>query len=146
MKSDMWPVLLYSPFGSPCFCIFIFFFLFTVTSLGCQRKDSGSFNVRCQENQHIYIVNAILERRATPCWKPNTCCPSAAICEVFASAEHVQRLKESCDGQQQCSVTLTTGECYFYLPNGDPLKGSTDYESVKYFCVNNRPGKFFCCM
>ena len=44
-------------------------------------------------------------------------------------------MKDSCDGQQQCELTMVENRCY----HGNLT--DTEYERVQYFCINNTRSK-----
>ena len=116
--------------------------LFPAKSSGCKYTDRASFKLQCNETELIYITTSTLGRSNTSCAK-RKCCPSHTACTVFASLKHVQQLKDSCDGKQECQVKVARGYCrYHYKGSARMHRGRrTDYESVNYFCINNPPGK-----
>ena len=105
--------------------------------MGCQYENNASFKLQCNEQQHIYIVNAILGRSAWSC-RHNTCCPVNARCTKPASRNRMQQLRDTCDGEQHCQVTVVEGRCY------SSYWTDTHYEVVKYLCINNTAGKNTC--
>ena len=112
-----------------CIC-----FLFAVNSLGCRYKDDASLELQCQEQQHIYLGNITLGRSAPSCQNNMTCCPSTTVCTKPASAQLVRQFKTSCDGKQQCKITVVKRWCPYRYPS---YWGNTDYQSVDYFCINS---------
>ena len=112
-------------------------FLLAANSWGCQYT-SNILNITCQQHQHIYILKSVLRRSYRSCRTKGTCC--STVCTMYGSLQRVQQLKNSCDGQQQCQVTVTKEYCsdkYYY-------SGYTDNESVGYFCINTVSGKLAC--
>ena len=108
-------------------------FLFAAYSWGCVY-NSNSLNITCQQHQHIYILKSGLHRSNTSCRTKGTCCPKSTVCSMYGSLQRVQQLKNLCDGEQQCQVTVTREECTY-------RDYYTDNELVLYFCINPTPGK-----
>jgi len=100
-------------------------------TFGCFRKNSGSFPLHCPKNRHINIQGAILGRsKNNKCWRE--CCQSGLDCRVPAPTQHIQHLKDTCNGKKQCRVQVKQ---LCYGRDGD----ATDYEYVTYLC--ELPGK-----
>ena len=102
--------------------------------MGC-RYNSNTFNITCQQHQHIYILKSLLRRSYSLCFSnyKKTCCPSNTVCSMYGSLQRVQQLKNLCDGKQHCQVDVSRIECDY--------RSYTDNEIVDYFCIDNAAGK-----
>ena len=63
------------------------------------------------------------------------CCLNDSVCIVEAYTAHFQLVKNRCDGEYMCTVTMVSGWC------SGPRGGTTDYESVHYVCSSIDPGE-----
>ena len=100
-------------------------------NIGCFHRNSGSFPLRCEKKRQIIIQWAILGRSYNnTCWRE--CCRSRLDCRVPASRQHIQDLKDMCNGKKQCQVKVLRQDC-----GGSGHE--TDYEYVTYLC--ELPGK-----
>ena len=63
------------------------------------------------------------------------CCLNDSVCIVEAFAAYFQHVKDRCDGEYMCTVTMVSGWCK------GPRSGTADYESVHYVCSRIDPGE-----
>ena len=111
--------------------------LFTVTVEGCLYEHNGTFKLHCEDHQYIDMQYARLGRSAQHCRNNRTCCPLTNICENFADSNLNGQQWESCNGKQQCEITVLRSNCSKSSESYD-----TDYELATYHCYNNSMGKF----
>ena len=109
--------------------------LFTVTVEGCLYEHNGTFKLHCEDHQYIDMQYARLGRSDQHCRDNRICCPQTNICEDFAYLNAQQH--ESCNGKQQCEITVLRSDCSKSYESYD-----SDYELVTYVCYNKSMGKF----
>ena len=104
--------------------------------MGCFLDDDGDASLHCEDSQWIYIENSTYGRSAPECTSTDICCPTSTICMTDAESDHMQWLRNECNGKQSCligSLYIGAGYC-----RGD----YTDYESITYICSTEAPSKY----
>ena len=92
--------------------------------------------MQCNNSQLIEVVNATQGQSSQACRNKRRCCPSVDDYRGQESTQSVKYLKDRCDGQQTCDVTVR------YLTGRYTM---TDYESVNYICRNDPISKHTLC-
>ncbi|KAI0242813.1 hypothetical protein LSAT2_011028 [Lamellibrachia satsuma] len=96
----------------------------------CTQPTAPTVTLNCTSPQKVYIMNVTFGRTACT---DQRCCLNDSVCLVEAYAKHFQLVKDRCDGEYMCTVTMVTGWCK------GPRGGNTDYESVHYVCSSIDP-------
>jgi len=90
------------------------------------HDENGNFLLNCTTSQRIYVLSAVLGRSDDVCQDEARCCPSSSDCTSAAQTDHLDQLKNQCNGQQQCQVAVVKQLCNGHL---------TDYETVRFVCA-----------